>query len=493
MFRTIVSETPFSASPADSIFGRISGNTFRGDQSFISTLRAMVYPRMPEKDTLTMQYRESFYSKDDISRANSRSVIMAVSSTTVRTDADTGSHFACGMIGIYNCCNSTPEDNDAVLDIIDANLKNFDSGFTKVEKVSEFFKKTFRVICYINPAIKTTLVFCNGMDIRKFHFLQVAIPVFLPWYFGQDAGITDQEMEILQSLRGRDETKYYDAISAIAEKYDFRKLKIEQDLAGFESQYLKIEVDEVTRQIDSKMSDVGNLEGTIAKLMRECYDLNIRLAGLNAKISEGSSSSDIIDYFLCNKNLYLLSVNGSQISFACKGYLEYYDEEIVKKYLENKYSIIYTATSENLRNGISNGDIKLLMTALFVDQTIRMKFCAAFNFDLRGSVTTHGGYKYGSDFSDCTPNTHIDRYNCLGNNEIAINDQLKRNNYIGAIEQCISACKSLNFADGPVLTEFMRRIYGSSTYDVNMRCIELPDGKIVKPIDAIKWLKEQDK
>ena len=59
-------------------------------------------------------------------------------------------------------------------------------------------------------------------------------------------------------------------------------------------------------------------------------------------------------------------------------------------------------------------------------------------------------------------------------------------------EQCISSCKSLNFADSPVITEFMCRIYGISASRVNMKCIELPDGVVVNPADAIKWLKEQD-
>lgn len=28
--------------------------------------------------------------------------------------------------------------------------------------------------------------------------------------------------------------------------------------------------------------------------------------------------------------------------------------------------------------------------------------------------------------------------------------------------------------------------------DVNNRCIELPDGSVVKPIEAIRWLKQQE-
>ena len=42
------------------------------------------------------------------------------------------------------------------------------------------------------------------------------------------------------------------------------------------------------------------------------------------------------------------------------------------------------------------------------------------------------------------------------------------------------------------MSEFMRVLYGSSSTGYNDRCIELPDGRVVKPINAIKWLNEQE-
>ena len=38
--------------------------------------------------------------------------------------------------------------------------------------------------------------------------------------------------------------------------------------------------------------------------------------------------------------------------------------------------------------------------------------------------------------------------------------------------------------------EFMRTMWGSGSY--NNRCIELPDGSVVKPADAIRWLEAQE-
>ena len=87
------------------------------------------------------------------------------------------------------------------------------------------------------------------------------------------------------------------------------------------------------------------------------------------------------------------------------------------------------------------------------------------------------------------PNTHINSYSCMGNYQTTINNLLKRRNYIGALEQCIASCKSLNFGDSTVMREFMGTMYGDNS--ANNRCIELPDGSVVRPVEAIKWLKQQ--
>lgn len=485
MFRNAITETPFTGTLPDSVFSRINGKNFRGDVSLIATLRAMVFPRMSQDEGITVLYSESTYTKGDIAGASHRNVIHALIGFSK-------SDFPLSCIGIYNCCSYSSEDNDAVLNIVEANFQQYAEGFVKIEKVTEFFRKSFRVICFINPELKTTMLFCGGMDVRKFHFLQVAIPVMLPWYFDPDAGVTEQEMALLQSLRGKDHTKYLDALNVMAQKYDFRTLKIKNLLGDFETRFLRREIDDVTNSVDNRMGEVARYEDRISNLMRECYDLNIRLMGLNAKLAEGSSESDITDYFICNKNLSIVAVDNSRMVFECKGYLEYYDEEIIKKYLGNKNSVVYKPDGRDRTSVFSHDEIKMLMTALFIDQRIKMKFCAGFEFDLRGSVRALGRRRFGSDFNDATPNTHIDQFSCLGNNERLINKRLAESDYIGAIEQCISSCKSLNFADAPVISEFMRRIYGISNHDVNMRCIELPDGSVVTPTDAVKWLKEQD-
>lgn len=482
MFRSAVNDTPFLGQTPDSVFSRVDGDEFRGDHSFVATLRALVFPRMDEQAPLRFRYREIALSKNDVER-NNPDVIMSHILSVSKGNAPPEN-----TIRLYNMCGHNADGNTAALDVVEKHFLRFIGGsFTRIERFTEFFRNAFRVLCYIDRTAKTTLVFADNVDLRKFHFLQVAIPVMLPWYFPPEAGMSQQEITLIESLKEKTPDRYLTAMAAAAERYDFRSMKIRNELGNFENRFLEREAEGVQNLLDRYMSSVQSYENEIAGLMRQYYDANIKLMGLRAKIAEGDGTSEIVSYFIRNKNLSLVCVDRSRLTFNCKGYLTYFDEEGVKRYLNNKNSVFYQTGGR-----ISDSDIALLMKALFLDQRLRMKFCAQYTFDLSGSVTAASGANYGSEFGDCTPNPHTDRFSCLGNYERAINERLRGHDYIGAIEQCIGSCVSLNFADGTVIGEFMRRICGVSGRRVNIHCIELPDGTVVEPMAAIQWLKEQD-
>ena len=83
------------------------------------------------------------------------------------------------------------------------------------------------------------------------------------------------------------------------------------------------------------------------------------------------------------------------------------------------------------------------------------------------------------------PNPHIDVYGCMGNYLGTINNLLVERNYVAAIEQCIASAKSLNFGDGVVIGRFAEDIRRTGR-----SCIELPDGTMKTPKDAVRWLEE---
>lgn len=485
MFKQVIRNTQLTTDAANSFFQHIYGDSFQYDVSFISTLRALVAPRMKEGESIALNFYQSNYSASQLGNYSAKNAVRDVCDLEYCDP---------GRIIIHNFYNTSQDSNYAWMELMKSTFTSVYPDWHRLDKVTDFFKKTFYALCFINPEKKSVIVFVDNMDIRKMHYLQCSIFAFLPWYFDPKLGVSKVEMELIESLREKTPTRYEDCIARIAEQYDFRTARIRQLLAGFETRYEVMECDKVRREIQSCIEYIDSLNNQIGDYLRAKNECEIRLLGLEAKIANGSEESEIMDYFLHNNKLVLESVNNDSMVFVVKTYLEYFDEDLAERVIRNETSYVYRPNGRGCNNIIPAEDMRMLMTAIFLDQKLRIKFCAAYRFNMNGSVSAVSRYGFGAECRDCTPNTHIDRFSCLGNYQRSINELLKHHDYIGAIEQCSASCKSLNFNDSPVMQEFMRRMYGISDYQdsVNTRCIELPDGTVVTPVDAINWLKAQE-
>lgn len=487
MFKSVINSTPLVSDAANSFFQNISGDYFQRDATFLTTLRALVAPRMSAEDNINLSFTETHYTATQVRDNNVNEMLNAICRYS---NALSG---AVGQIQIHSFTSQSQEDNYACLELMKSSFEQQYEGWHRLNKVTDFFRKTFYVLCFINPEKKSVYLFTDRMDVKKMHYLQCSIFAFLPWYFNPEAGVSELEMELIESLREKTSSKYEDCIVRIASQYDFRTQKIRNLLAGFETRYEKQECETVRRTIQEYIDKINSLDREIGEYLRYKADKEIRLLGLEAKIAQGESEdSEIMEYFLCNNRLVLEEVTDTYMVFSCMDYLTYFDEDMAKQMIDNKRSYVYRPNGRACNNFIKEDDMKKLMYAIFIDQTLRVKVCCAYRFELRGTVDGLSHHRYGYEFRECTPNTHIDRYSCMGNYKRTINQLLQKHDYIGAIEQCIASCKSLNFADSTVMEEFMRRLYGISNDEVNTRCIELPDGKVVTPKEAVEWIKANE-
>lgn len=483
MFKQSISNTALTSAAANSFFPNITGESFGSDNTFLATLRALVAPRLPEGEKVSVSFGYSDHPASIIGETPAERMVEMICSSW---------YPASGQIYIHNIGNRTQENNVANFELLKTKFTEVYTGFHQLDKVTDFFRKSFNVICFINPDTKSSVLFVESLDVRKLHYLQVGILAIMPWYFKPENGVTDDEMALITSLRERTSDNYLSCIEKIASQYDFESGRIKELLKGFEIRYEKLEVDRVKRNIASIDNSINALNQQFADYHKQRVDACIRLLGLETKIAQGEEGeSEIMEYFLCNRRLYLESVSNTEMYFAVKDYLTYYDEEAVKKYVTNKRSYLYDYCGTG-SGQIKKEQLEKLLRAIFIDEVLKMKFCAAYRFNLTGSVHTqsqHHFNDYGAVFAEYMPNPHIDRYNCMGGYERKINDYLVKRDYIGALEQCIASAKSLNFHDSAVMSEFVRQL--CSTGGKNTRCIELPDGKVVNPFDAIKWLEAQ--
>lgn len=474
MFEKQLETTPLTTTVANSVFSKISYEYINGDSSFGATLRALVYPRMEENDYLGVRY--SYYSTSAMRRSR-------YSTSRAINDVVGEEHLLSDTILIYDLRNGDQNENIAWMEMMRSDFTEVYPGYTHIEKVAEFFKKVFHVACFINTEQKTAILFTENLDLRHMHYLQCAIPAFLPWYFNPEEGLREIEMELIFSLREKTSDHYEAILAKIAEGFNMREISIRNSLNGFEARGFQSELRSISREIENINYEVEQYNRRIYDKLSLKREREIRYLGVQAKIASVSEESEMMDYFLHNKSLFVYSVGNDNLMFEVYSYLEYFDEDVAQTVINNRESYVYRLDGQYMSNLIPKDDMCQLMTAIFVDRNIKMRFCAAYNIKLGNEVDGLRGHDFS--VAGYMPNPHIHYHSCLGDYRPIINEMLLNGNYVGCVEQCCASSRSLNFGDGIVMGEFMRNMYSREC----MPCIELPDGSVVTPRDAIKWLK----
>lgn len=480
MFGATISQTPLTTPVADRYFKNISGDAVGGDVSFVATLRALVAPRMSKEDRLHFRYCRAAYTATELETARPRTVIRSV----YMADDAKGDLRVCSVDG-------QEDGNELLFNLIREHFEEVYPEYTRLGKVHDFYRNSFDVECFVDVEKKNTIVFIERTTIKRLHYLEVSVLAFLPWYFNPEDGVSDLEMDLLYSLKEKTKTKYEYCIAKIAEQYDFRSEVIRDILEGFETRTERIraeQLEETIKQIDAK---IDRLRSDMAQELYARNEKCIILHGLNLKIENTHEDSELMEYFMCNKTLVLQSGDDTFITFSVKDYVEYFDRDMAKTVVENYGSYVYPA-GESTYHDISAYEMRRLMTELFVEESprLRLRMCAQYKFRIGMYVEGIKRATYPWECVECMPNPHIEEYSCLGNYEVEINDCIREHDYVGAIEQCVASCKSLNFCDDPVMRSFMRYMYSDGTH--NNKCIETPDGQVLTPAGAIAWLKEQD-
>lgn len=481
MFRKVISRSPLVGQGADEVFKNITASNWNNDVSFEATLRALLASRIPEGESIYTVCGRTTFSVSNINHADKEVATRALGGRIVDSMDD-------GGIYIHHFEGAKNEDNDVSFAIVNENFTTQYPEFTKLEKVTEFYKSVMDVLCFVNIQHKKTVIYVNRLTVPRYHYLQCGILAYLPWYFDKEKGVTKQEMELIESLRKNKADDYERIIEEIASKYDFRSEAIKRGLRGFETRLDEKKAEELRSIIKDAVEEINNYSEAIGKLLAKNNERECTLLGLEQKIIENrENGGEMMDYFLANKRLNLVSVNDDTIRFTVKDYLTYWDRDMAEEIISNRRSYVYYPGGNDMSSNIPADDIEVLMRSIFVDEKLKIKFCSAYDLQLYGRVRGIGGFQYDYNCSDAMANPHIDFYECLGNYTQVFAELLKDRDYIGAIEQCIASCKSLNFGDSIVMSRFMEVLYGLQS-EKNNRCIELPNGTVVDPKRAIVWL-----
>lgn len=469
MFKSNVEKTIFTDVLRENPPRNISGSLV-GDAVLESVIRALLYPRMSDDECLNLAYAPcrsvGLYNGGDEEEEKRRYLERIIGKTCDTLES----------IQNYFLLINT---SDYAFNFIEQNFPPTDK-FKKIEKVSVFYQKSFKVACYCCPENRTTIVFMVNCSIESLHYLGVSVLTMFPWFFDPQKGITELEKKLIESLREKSPNAFMKCMKEYESVYDVRSIFL-QKLAGFEKKVEEKEIQKINADIDYVDGEIHNLERRIADYLKSRREYEDRLVGYQLKADE--SENELMEYFKCNKHVSLEYVNDDRIGFVATAIVDNFDEDMAETMLNNTSSFVYRNNTH-----YNNDDVKMLIKAIFIDRTIKLKFCEAFELDASGNVMPLSGYDYDeTKYGDCMPNPHIDRYSCLGNYRQEITECVKHRNYIGVIGLCINSTASLNWGDSAVMEEFFRRL---NRFDGT--CFITPECEVVNVKGAIEFLKRTE-
>ena len=475
MFKEPVISTAFSTPYADSALGFVKNMAYGEDRSLESTLRALLVNRIPKDHQIFGWWQSMNYDATTMRNANKRNIFDVI-------------YRNCNLdFGMFNICSLETGDNDKAFEAIEEYMVSDTrmAGFTKIEKITAFFRKSFRTLCYINNEKRGVFLFIEKLDNRKLHFVQCSITAMLPWYFPPEEKLNDDEMRLVKSLTKDSIDEYLESIEAIIKNngIDFRKLGIEKLLDGFEAKIYRTKGRTLKRSIEELNDRIERLKNEIMELVSRREERLASMFGYE-NMADKAESNEMLEYFLANKFVDLAEVrDDGTMTFVPFGYLTFWNEAEAKELIDYSRSYVYI---EGV--GYSHEDRKLLTTAIFLDKKLKLRMCSAYTLSISDrSVYGQNGYMYPSAYETYLPNPHIDRYHCLGSNESVIVELLEAGDYTSAVDQCIVSSRSLNMHDGAVMSAFFRKLFSSS----NNRYIEAPDGTLMSVTEAIEYLKKE--
>lgn len=494
MFTKEVNSLTLVSDIADEIFPRINGSFYGGDQSFVATLRALLYSRLPEDESVTMKYSNRRAQKREAELFDKKDNHYINECLRAAPVMDKDAH---GKLHIHSVRSPMKEDIEAAFGFIDnsADLKKL--GFKPVADLQKFLEqKKIMARFYINEERKCMVIFIENMDIKRWHLLQAMTPRYFPWYF-KDAPMTEEESVIIKALTNRYAPDYENAIEDFAKKFDFRTANLRRLLRDFETAMDRNKLGETIRQIESYARQIEQYNQEIGRMFEAMNEQSVIRTGLEIKIGhyKEGEESEMMQFFVCNKGLHLVSANFDNFEFIVTTEISNYDPDMFDKLIRNHNSAFYRdyrdARTKYGNEEMSDDRIERLMKAIFAEERLKLRVCAAYRLNFN-TARAYGLKNYNFEntfpgYKDFTPNQHIQYYACLGNNEAHIRKALQNRDYVGAIVACMSSAKNMNMFESNTITWFMQQVLSPNAG----RFIEMPDGSILTPLDAVKWLEEE--
>jgi len=241
LFNKAIHSTMLTSDVADRLFSNIIAVN-APDQSFLTTLRAMLHRRLSQNETVQITCTKVRRSVQEFSYGTTADCFSWILPDALR-------HSNSLEHGIHIVHTAGPEAGEKMLEIVRANAGiRYLSNFTRRDDLQVFYARKVKALFYTDDAEKNTVIFAEKLELKHFHALQMMIPKYLPQLF-TDSPLTETEINLLKSTGNRSADEYERLIEDFARELDIRAEIIRSKLAGFETGFERVKADELRNEI----------------------------------------------------------------------------------------------------------------------------------------------------------------------------------------------------------------------------------------------------
>ena len=327
-------------------------------------MRCLLHKRLPEKERVHLRVKTLYFSSQEIENVSSKQAMDWFVSDALRTP--TNSRY--NLIIVH----TTNSDSGAkMLELVKSNAKRYLPKFTLQEDLRVFYARKCNALFYHNVNENKTIIFTDKLECKQFHALQIMLPKYLPSLFAE-LPLTDSETDLLKSLGNKSAVEYEKIIDKFAKDLDIRTEIIRTKLQGFETAFERRKLDEIKGEIICCENNYERELAILREISEKIQEKKYTLAGIECSIQERLGDSELMEYFMCNKNLSIIKVAGTSSEFVVHGYADIYDVDAFEQYVGNHNGYFYSSTNSE----ITKPQMEKLYRAIFGTNLYKMRICA---------------------------------------------------------------------------------------------------------------------
>lgn len=332
-------------------------------------------------------------------------------------------------------------------------------------------------------------IFFNIFNLSLYHAVQIFIPMYFRSFFDEQP-LTEVERNLLLALSKTSDVNYKKEMQNLLEDADLKRFLLSNELFGFERLARE-------KKYNAAIAEFNDLEHEMTDYLeryRQAYNRSTEVAALASGYKQAMESveehTEFEEYLYENKLLSDIHVEGSEISFVVKTFVDPYLPDDWDS-LSRRGSIF--RGHDSVGNLLDDEDnLKLLLDAIFSrDHCLKLKICGFIKMDYYGSTCTSApGYNFESrnpNLKNYVPNAHLHKHNCFGRNMDDILAQMRDGDMIGAVECCINVVKRINVSESPTFIPFIEYLKRNKG-----KCIVSDDGREMTCKEAVEYLKEKN-